>query len=135
MLLLLRIAPVIVLAVLVQYAYGYQRVVTMKISEQFSDDHDFNTSVECCLLGSCPCHSFVNALINLTCNVLLDITTNVTFTSVIHVSNLANISIIGHSNPTMHCRGVGGIHFTSCHNCIIQGITWMDVVLIMMNRD
>ena len=24
----------------------------------------------------------------------------------------------------MHCRGAGGIHFTSCHNCIIQGITW-----------
>ena len=45
-------------------------------------------------------------------------------TSVIHVSNFVNVSIIGHNNPTVNCRGAGRIHFASCHNCIIKGITW-----------
>ena len=61
---------------------------------------------------------------NLTSNVLLNITTDVALISVIHASDLVNVSIIGHNNPTVNCRGVGGIHFTFCHNCIIQGITW-----------
>ena len=39
-------------------------------------------------------------------------------------SNLENISIVGHNNPTVNCTNVGGIHFTFCHNCIIQGIIW-----------
>ena len=24
----------------------------------------------------------------------------------------------------MNCKHVGGVHFTFCHNCIIQSITW-----------
>ena len=42
MLLLSRIAPVIVLTVVVQCVYGYQRIV--HISKHFSDDEDFYSS-------------------------------------------------------------------------------------------
>ena len=148
MLLLSRIAPVIVLTVVVQCTSGYQR--TVHISEQLSDNKDFynsgnkkdlivssgeisdsyfdieddSTSVICCVHGYCPCSSLDHALGNLTSNVLLNITTDVTLISLIHTSNLANVSIIGHNNPTVNCSGAGGIHLTSCHNCIIQGITW-----------
>ena len=147
MLLLSRIAPVIVLAVVVKCVNGYQRIV--HINELFSDDEDFYSNgnkdlisgsgeindlyfdnendiinLLCCVYGNCSCHSFADALGNLTSNLLLNITTNVTLTSVIHASNLVNVVIIGHNNPTVYCRGAGGIHFTSCHNCIIQGITW-----------
>ena len=147
MLLLSRIAAVIVLAVVVKCVYGYQRIV--HINELFSDDEDFCSSgnkdlisgsgeindlyiddeddsinLLCCVHGNCSCHSFADALGNLTSNLLLNITTNVTLTSVIHASNLVNVVIIGHNNPTVNCEGAGGIHFTSCHNCIIQGITW-----------
>ena len=135
MLLLSRIVPVIVLAVVVQCVYGYQRIV--HINEHLSDDEDFYSSrskkdliievdsinLLCCVYENCSCYSFDHALAYLTSNVLVNITTDVTLTSVIHVSNLVNVSIIGHNNPTVNCRGAGGIHFTSCHNCIIQGIT------------
>ena len=148
MLLLSRIAPVIVLTVVAQCTSGYQRII--HISEQLSDDKDFynsrnkedliassgeindsyfdiednSISVICCMHGYCPCSSLDNALGNLTSNVLLNITTDVTLISLIHTSNLANVSIIGYNNPTVNCRGAAGIHITSCHNCIIQGITW-----------
>ena len=143
MLLLSRIAPVIVLAVVVKCVYGYQRIVHN--NELFSDE-DFYSSgnkdlmsgrgeindlyfenendLLCCVYGNCSCYSFADALGNLTSNFLLNITTNVILTSVIHASNLVNVVIIGHKNPTVNCEGAGGIHFTSCHNCIIQGITW-----------
>ena len=42
MLLLSRIAPVKVLAVVVQCVYGYQRIA--HINEHFSDDEDFYSS-------------------------------------------------------------------------------------------
>ena len=40
------------------------------------------------------------------------------------LSKLNNISIIGHNNPTINCSSAGGIRFTSCYNCTIEGITW-----------
>ena len=145
---MLLLSPVIVLAVLVQCVYGYQRIV--HINEHFSDDEDYYSSgneknlisgsgevndlyfdnekdsinLLCCVYGNCSCYSFYQALTHLTSNLLLNITIDVTLTSVIHVSSLVNVSIIGHNNPTVNCRGAGGMHFTSCRNCIIQGITW-----------
>ena len=135
MLLLSRIGPVIFLAVLVQCVHGYERIV--HINKPFSDDEDYYSSrnenhliigsgdnLLCCVYGNCSCYSLYQAMTHLTSNLLLNITTEVTLTSVIHVSNLVNVSIIGHNNPTVYCSGAGGIHYTSCHNCIIQGITW-----------
>ena len=115
MLLLSRIALVIIFAVVVQCIHGYQRIVQVR-----NDDISSN----CCLYRNCSCHSFDHALAHLTSNVLLNITTDVTLTSVSYVSNLRNISIIGHNNPTVNCKGAGGIHLFLCTNCIIQGITW-----------
>ena len=37
---------------------------------------------------------------------------------------LDNISITGHNNPTVNCSNAGGLKFTYCHNCKIQGIIW-----------
>ena len=126
----------------------------MQVSELFSDDEDFFTSGEsftggdsddedyftsgesftsesdtginlfCCVYGNCFCHSLYHALANLTSNVLINITTDVTLFSHIKVSNLENISVIGQNNPTVNYKNAGGIHFTFCHNCIIQGIIW-----------
>ena len=60
----------------------------------------------------------------MTSNVLINITTDVTFASLIKLSGLKNISIIEHDNPTVNCTDAAGIHLTSCHNFTIQGITW-----------
>ena len=108
---------------------GNQRIVC--VSELIiSGDEDFITSGEddnsriCCVYGNCSCDSLDHALANLTSNVLIIITTDVTLSSIIKVSNVENVTMIGHNNPTVNCKGFGGIHFTFCHNCIIQGITW-----------
>ena len=31
---------------------------------------------------------------------------------------------MGHNNPTVYCNNYGGLHFISCYNCTIKGITW-----------
>ena len=113
---------------LVQYCDGNQRVV--HVSELISDDIDFITSGEddiSCVYGNCSYSSLYHALANLnnTSNVLINITTDVTLSSLIEVLYIENITIIGHNNqPTVNCADVGGIHFTCCRNCIIKGITW-----------
>ena len=125
----LRIIPLLILvAVLVQYASGNQRIV--HVSQSISDDENFITSGEddnnhiCCVYGSCSCNSLDHALTYLTSNVLINITTDVTLSSLAKVSDIENVTIIGHNNPTVNCKDFGRIHLNICNNCIIQGITW-----------
>ena len=115
------------MTIVIRCVDGYQRIV--QVSELFSDDEDFFTSGDgdfftCCVYGNCSCNSLDYALAHLTSNVLINITTDVTLSSHAKVSDLENVSIIGHNNPTVYCRKVGGMHFTFCHNCIIKGIIW-----------
>ena len=115
----------IILAVVVQYVDRNQRIV--HVSELICDDEDStedDNSHICCVYGNYSCNSLDHALTNLTSNVLINITTDVTLFSLVKVSDIENVSIIGHNNPTVNCKSVGGVHFTFCHNCIIQGITW-----------
>ena len=119
---------IILVSLVVQLVDGNQRIVY--VSESISDNEDFFTSGDvdgnllCCVYGNCSCNSLDHALANLTNNVMINITTDMTLSSLISASNLVNVSIIGHSNPTVNCKRAGGIHFNCCHNCIIQGITW-----------
>ena len=119
---------VIILAIVIQYVDGNQRIVQVSelTSEHkyfFTSDKD-NISLSCCVYGNCSCNSLDHALAHLTSNVLINITTDVMLSSLIKASNLENISIIGYNNPTVNCKNVGGIHFTFYHNCVIQGIIW-----------
>ena len=123
------ISLVILVGVLVQYASsGNQRIV--HVSELISDGENFFASGEddnshiCCVYGNCSCNSLDQALVNLTSNVLINITTDVTLSSLIKASDIENVTIIGHNNPTVNCKDFGRIHLNFCHNCIIQGITW-----------
>ena len=52
-------------------------------------------------------NSLDHALANLTSNVLINITTDVTLSSLVRVSNLENVSLIGHNNPTVNCTVFG----------------------------
>ena len=114
--------------VMVQCAEGNQRIV--HVGKFISIDDDFfangeedNSLIICCVYGNCTCNSLNHALANLTSNVLINITTDVTLSSLIERSDLQNVSIIGYNNPTVKCKS-GGIHITYCSNCIIQDITW-----------
>ena len=122
---LFKISLLIILADTLQLAQcapgGNQKIV--RVSELITSGEDDN-SLECCVYGRCFCSSLDHALANLTSNVLINITTNVTLSSIVRASDLDNISLTGHNNPTVNCRSVGGIHLKFCLNCIVQGITW-----------
>ena len=117
--LLLRISIAIILAVIIIFANGNQTIVY--VSEIFGE---VKINTFCCVNQNCFCRTLDYALAHLTSNVLINITTDAALSSLIKPSNLENVSIVGHNNPTVNCGNVGGIHFTFCHNCIIQGITW-----------
>ena len=121
----------ILLAVVVHYVDGNQMI--MCVSELISDDEDFASNggsgerdgnYGLCPYGDCSCNSLNHALANLSSNIRINITTDVMLSSFIERSGLHNVSIIGHNNPTVKCINDGGIHFTLCHNCTIQGVTW-----------
>ena len=119
---------IILVPLVVQLVDGNQRIVY--VSESISDGDDFFTSGDgdgnlmCCVYGNCSCNSLEHALANLTSNVLINITTEMTLSSLINVSNLVNVSIIGHNSPIVYCHRAGGIHLNFCHDWIIQDITW-----------
>ena len=124
----------VLLALFLQCIGEFERTTTVAISELIIDnsgsqDEDTtqvvsNLNISCCIYDSCPCSSLYKALANLTSNVLLNITTNVMLPSVIPLTDLANITIMGHNNPTVNCNNSGGLLFTACSNCVIIGITW-----------
>ena len=116
---------IVILAVVVQYIDGNQKIVHVSelISDGFASGEDDN-NLMCCVYGNCSCNSLDQALANLASNVLINITTDVTLSSLISISNLEYVSINGHNNPTVNCKIAGRIHFRFCDNCIVQGVTW-----------
>ena len=118
--LLSRTLFTIFLAVIIELVNGNQ--TTVYVRELRGEDRRINTS--CCVYGRCSCNSLDYALANLISNVLINIMTDVKLSSLSKPSYLENVSIVGHNNPTVNCKNVGGIHLTFCQNCIIQGIIW-----------
>ena len=76
-----------------------------------------------CIHQHCFCQAIDYVLASLTNNTQIDLSINVTLSSIITISGV-NISIIGHHNPTINCSNGGALKFSYCHNCTIEGITW-----------
>ena len=118
---------------LVQCAHDNQRVV--HVSELSSDNYTFtghsgeNSSI-CCVYGNCTCNSLDHALANLTSNVLINITTDVTLSSLIKLSDLENISIIGHNNPTVNCNFVTIVLF----KVLLGMIVVLKILIIILSQ-
>ena len=77
-----------------------------------------------CVHQNCFCQAIDYVLASLTNNTQIDLSVNVTLSSIITTSGHVNISVIGFHNPSINCSDGGGIKFTNCHNCTIEGITW-----------
>ena len=110
------------------YPYGIRDVITI----------DSNGVVWCtdqkafiCLSTNCYCNKLEYLLDDLQNNTIVNITDNVTLSSVIDLSDLENISIIGHNNITVIC-GIdgGGLYLCSCDNLIVKGFTWIGCGII-----
>ena len=125
-----KVITAVLLANIFVYVEGFERVIVVNESVVYGDDqvisHDQVVLAACCIYGNCSCPSLYTALANLISNVLINVTTDVILSSVIPLADLANITIIGHNNPTVSCNSSGGLHFVSCHNCIIEGISWKE---------
>ena len=98
-------------------------VYATTVTNDDDSESDIFTNL-CCVYGNCSCSFGYSPLTHLTSNVVINITTDVKLSSVIPLIDLANITITGHNNPTVFCNNSGGLHFISCHNCTIEGITW-----------
>ena len=115
----IRIYLIITLAILVNYVDGNQRKQRIVHVSKLTNGEGNGT---CCVYGNCSCSSLDHALANLTNDTLINITTDVKLSSLVRVSNLENVSLIGYNNPTVYCTVFGGIHLNFCCNCIFQGI-------------
>ena len=78
----------------------------------------------CCIYGNCSCPSINRALANITSNTLINITTDVWLSEIIEFSNIVDVYIFGHNNPTVTCFNAGSLLFKSCSNYVVEGITW-----------
>ena len=67
---------------------------------------------------------FCKNLNDISSNSVVIITDNITLSSQIQLTELANISLIGYNNPSIYCENDGGLQFTSCTNVTITNITW-----------
>ena len=105
MLLTFGIILVIVLAIA---AEGDQRIVHVSelINHNILPNNEGDSNSTCCVHGDCSCNSLDVALASLPNNVLISIMTDVTLFSLIKVSYLENVSIIGYNNPTVNCRNI-----------------------------
>ena len=77
--------------------------------------------------GNSICSTFNNALDSVTGGTIItiNVTKELELSSIKSLKNLQFVAIIGHGNSTVTCRNGGGLHFSSCHNCTVEGITWV----------
>ena len=89
--------------------------------------NDTNSSECCaCVHGTCVCSSLYTALINITNNTIINITSKsvaLNDSTKMGSGNLTNITITG-SNVTIMCNNSGSVYCESCDNVKIEGITW-----------
>ena len=100
--------------------YGYTDVVFDSNGIITCSDQEI---LPVCIHQKCFCEAIDSVLATLTNNTQIDLSINVTLSSIITLSGHVNISIIGHHNPTINCID-GGLKFIHCHDCAIEGITW-----------
>ena len=124
---LLKVLLVILLAD--QYVDGSKR--TLYVSEvitRYCDMKDMMpVSANNSVCENHSCYLFDHALAKVKSNDVINITTDSTL-SFHNITILENVSIIGYNNPTVYCCNtsviIGALHFNSCTNCVIRGITW-----------
>ena len=98
------------------------KVIKLSNDNIFSSKRDATSSpLHSCISGDC---SLINLLANLSSDVTIYITDDMVLSSVIQLTHLKNIAIIGYNSPTVQCGYSGGLHFVSCHNVTIKGIIW-----------
>ena len=113
------ILTIISLIVLINSQHAHSKVI--KINTTGGSD---NTT--CCVDGECVCTSLSTALLYMTSNTVINITSeSITLEGNIKMGSgdLNNITITG-NGATIFCNNNGSLHCEYCSDVIIDGITW-----------
>ena len=78
-----------------------------------------------CVSKKCRCKRLEDLLVNITSSMVININEKIALSSVIQLTNLRNISLIGHNNPTVICVDDGGLQVKLSSNLTIKGIIWI----------
>ena len=98
------------------------RVIKPNNDKIFNSKRDATSSpFHSCTSKNC---SLNHLLANLSSDVTIYITDEMVLSSVIQLTHLEDIAIIGYNVPTVQCGYSGGLHIVSCHNVTIKGIIW-----------
>ena len=98
-------------------------MTSFTVAEDTAITEDTPCNVSCIQKVDCSLHCALQEA-NSHSNVIINITTNVTLSSVIPLTKLNNIMIVGHNNPTVTCNNTGALQFESCSNLVMEGINW-----------
>ena len=104
---------------LITSQHVYSKVITINTT-------DGSDNTTCCVDGECVCTSLSTALLYMTSNTVINITSeSVTLEDNIKMGSgdLNNITITG-NGATIMCNNSGGVYCESCDNVVIEGITW-----------
>ena len=82
------------------------------------------TIQQCCLARNCVFNSLLDALDNVSSNVIINITSVVPLSSHVMIENADDVLITGHHNPTVSCSNSTSVRFLFSSNVAIEGITW-----------
>ena len=95
---------------------GAHRMIKSNDNISTSRETDSSIGLHSCISENCAsCYSFVDLLDNFTSDGTIYITMDIIFSSVIQLTHLKNIAIIGYNNPTVQFGYSGGLQFVHCH--------------------
>ena len=78
-----------------------------------------------CQSRNCQCKNLEDVTANITYNSLITLSDKVRLSSAVNFSFIKNISIIGQNNLVVFCVNGGGLQVEFCNNLTIQDITWI----------
>ena len=78
-----------------------------------------------CHSDKCHCKNLEDTMVSVRDNQLVNLTDGIMVLSSVIRLHSSNISIIGHSNPTVICVNHGGLKLHDCSNLSIEGITFI----------
>ena len=124
----------VLISVIIAFAFtshhGQSKVITVNTNGN-------NKSAECCVEGECICSSLSTALLQMSNDTIINITSEtVTIKHNIDIGNsssLSNITITSHIVAIM-CSSGKTISCLSCDDVTISGITWVGCSLGLINN-
>ena len=94
-------------------------------SKDAEDDvNGLSSDKDDCSSGTYIFYSFADVSNSVSCNIIIDISTDIVLSSNVLFNSVNNITIIGQGNPTVNCNNIGSMKFVSCNNVTIEGVNW-----------